>query len=137
VRYYPIHFELAFSDTSDPEIVAAVVEALVEALTIANQHYLAGTPGIPALYDAGIVYAAETTREEFLDVERVRARGKADCEDLSAWRIAELRNAGWDAWPVVTWQEVRWTDGSLRVEYHVQVGTPHGIEDPSRVLGMR
>jgi len=129
--FYPIHFELSFDDDSDPAVVAEVVVALVEALAVANLHYLRGTPSVPALYRSGVVYQREVDREEFLDVARVMARGAADCEDLAAWRIAELRWAGVDAVPLVTWEE-----RGKHVEYHVQLQTPEGIEDPSVLLGM-
>jgi len=53
-----------------------------------------------------------------------------DCEDLSAWRVAELRLGGVRAIP--------WVVQSGNRLYHVQVRYPDGtIEDPSRRLGMR
>jgi len=58
------------------------------------------------------------------------ARGGGDCEDLAAWRAAELRIAGEPARVVV----VRSAPGVL----HAVVRRANGrIEDPSRRLGMR
>lgn len=58
-----------------------------------------------------------------------------NCEDLSAWRCAELQvRQGIQAWPCFTYR-VRPGGGYL---YHIQVRYPDGrVEDPSRTLGMR
>lgn len=61
--------------------------------------------------------------------------GAANCEDLAAWRCAELQvRAGENAWPTFIWK-IRPNGGYL---YHIQVKREDGsIEDPSRALGMK
>lgn len=93
---------------------------------------------MPALYESGVRYSTESRRhapEEWCDAAVVLRRGWGDCEDLAAWRVAELRLAGVAAVPLVTWQ-LRRAGGRL---FHVRVRYPDGqhIEDPSARLGMR
>ncbi len=135
---YDIYFNLGFEDDSDPEVVAEIVTALCDALVLADCLWLEGTPETPPLYDSGVVYRRETTRENFWDIPKVLRHGYADCEDLASWRCAELIvREGVEAYPLVTWQYYRpRIRGAYRVEYHVRVATPFGIEDPSMILGM-
>lgn len=72
-----------------------------------------------------------------------------NCEDLAAWRAAELRVAGFDCEPVLKWQWIP-RDQMLAAGYpaahvprkgvwlvHCLVRYPDGqIEDPSKILGM-
>jgi predicted transglutaminase-like cysteine proteinase len=56
--------------------------------------------------------------------------GHADCEDLAAWRAAELRRAGVAAMAVAK--------RSGKKKFHAVVVFPDGTyEDPSRRLGMK
>lgn len=96
-------------------------------LVAMNQALLA-RGGIPALYSSGVSY-----RQEHPDVwstcDLVLARGFGDCEDLAAWRAAELRQAGENAIADV------YRTGHRR--WHCIVRRENGsIEDPSRRLGM-
>lgn len=88
---------------------------------------------IPPLYKAGVVYRREERTEIWKDASRVLRDGFGDCEDLSAWRVAELRNNGKEATPYIRY---RMEEG--RYIYHVMV-MRHGeaLEDPSRILGMQ
>lgn len=90
----------------------------------------------PLLYASGVRYRREAAPSSGLRAERfqiipdvLRARA-GDCEDLSAWRVAELRLSGVRAIP--------WIIRTGARLYHVQVKYPDGrIEDPSKRLGMR
>ncbi len=105
---------------------------------------------LPPLYAAGVVYEEEAPgHEDWLDAPAVLRAGAADCEDLAAWRTAELRVAGYDVEPVIKWQWLP-RDVMIRQGYpahklpgkgvwlvHCCVRWPDGtIEDPSKILGM-
>lgn len=82
------------------------------------------------LYKSGVRYAREPLGAEVWQtgLETLQL-GYGDCEDLCAWRCAELRVAGEDATPYV--KDVR---PGLR---HVLVRRANGkLECPSRALGM-
>lgn len=86
----------------------------------------------PRIYDAGVRYQREDPRrrEEWRTIPEVLARGEGDCEDLAAWRAAELVASGEDprARPVLRRTGTGW---------HVVVARGDGsVEDPSRILGM-
>lgn len=83
---------------------------------------------VPPLYESGVVYRPESPDEwESLDI--LLARGYGDCEDLAAWRAAELQQAGVQAFATV--YNVRAN------KWHAVVRMPDGTtEDPSRRLGM-
>jgi hypothetical protein len=96
-------------------------------LTAMNMVLLAGG-SIPPLYKAGVRYRRERP-DRWDTADTVRARGYGDCEDLAAWRAAELRNAGEDAHADVYQVAPR--------KWHAIVRRADGtIEDPSRRLGM-
>lgn len=106
------------------------LEALLEGLVGVNVA-LMGRSELPPLYGAGVRYQREHGTEIWQTCEQVFKAGSGDCEDLSAWRVAELRQAGED-------------DASCYVKrgghklWHVVVARADGsIEDPSRILGMR
>lgn len=70
----------------------AVIQSLLEALCTVNTAYLLLFPGTPWLYDSGIRYVEEPPdRDDWQDIEETLHRHEADCEDLAAWRVAELR----------------------------------------------
>ena len=70
--------------------------------------------------------------EVFRDVPAVLQLGKVDCDNLSAFRTAELRLAGVKAAPYITWR-----DTSRGTTYHALVRWPDGTsEDPSLLLGL-
>ena len=84
--------------------------------------------------------------EHFRDIARVIEKGAADCDNLACFRVAELRAAGINAQPYITWR--RRDDGGYT--YHALVVWPPlddlsasptearngGSEDPSLILGM-
>ena len=120
---------ITFSLIADPPLLMAALEGLtaVNAVLLAR----AARP-VPRLYDSGVRYKREAPgREDWLHVGQVLKRKSGDCEDLSAWRAAELRV--YDAEParVVV---IRTGPRTL----HAVVQRADGrVEDPSRLLGMR
>jgi hypothetical protein len=105
---------------------------------------------LPPLYQSGVRYREEEPgHEDWLDTPAVLRQGYADCEDLAAWRAAELRADGFDVEPVIKWQWIP-REMMIRQGYpadklpsrgvwlvHCCVRYPDGsIEDPSKILGM-
>jgi len=110
---------------------------ILEGLTELNRRILRDLrPDIPPLYAANVRYKPEPpTREDWDTADVVFGRGHGDCEDLAAWRAAELREAGEDADADCYVSRVR-PDG--RRIWHAIVRREDGtIEDPSLELGMR
>jgi hypothetical protein len=149
---------LSLPETSDASHFAPLQIAL-EGLTdlntwqILHQNRLAqkglGAP-MPSLYGSGVFYREEEPgHEDWIDALGVLQQGFADCEDLAAWRAAELRAAGIEAEPVIKWQ---WLPREVMIRQgypgdklpakgvwlvHCCVRFPDGtIEDPSKILGM-
>lgn len=89
---------------------------------------------IPDLYGGSIRYLREPLRRENWQSARETAvRGYGDCEDLSAYLVAQYRSKGILAFPVV-----KMVSPTLR-HVLVRVQRPDGswvLEDPSKKLGM-
>jgi hypothetical protein len=141
---YEPHFELATFESLPTPQKLAILEWLVEGLAIADGFYLAANPDLPPLYDATRRYGLryEFNKDHWRDIPTVLRARTADCKDLSAWRIADLRREaakrGASDDEVRTIAKPHFTirqQGKLTI-YHVQVEGPHGIEDPSCALGM-
>lgn len=102
-----------------------------------NLMYLQRLRGrVPRLYKSGVRYKREKPVpgrmhiEHFRRIPTILRVGSGDCEDLCAWRVAELRF--FDGVKAVPWI-IR----PSRDLFHVQVKLPGGkIEDPSARLGM-
>lgn len=133
---YEVKFRFSWDSTTKPEDIAETAWLLVDCLARQNELFLKYNPGTPPLYESGVVYREEKSdkHELFLDIGEVIRQGHADCEDLSAWRIAELRLAGAYAIPHVIYYP---TKSAIPWGFHIQVATATGIEDPSVILGMR
>ena len=113
-------------------------------LMLENMAWLRAFPKTPLLYDADVIYKPEKRKEdskrvieygeEWQTIPWVIFRGYGDCEDLGAWRAAELRQRfGIHALPYIKVR--RMPNGYWRA--HVVVQLPGGkIEDPSAKLGM-
>lgn len=136
---YRIIFELGtFKDSRDREWLTPLLVPLVESLAGVNVAYLSRNPRTPSLYQSGVVYSddqetCDSCEDLWWDIPVVLSHGFGDCEDLAAWRIAELWMQGIAARPHVT----SGMNGRDKVLYHIQVMYPDGqIEDPSRILGM-
>lgn len=111
-----------------------------------------GHPLPPALFSP-VRWIAEPSWgfEEFAPAVIVLWRRWGDCEDLAAWRIAELMEEGHGATPRITWRPRVLGGGArmhalIRHEPHCtctickhlpeKVRRDGFIEDPSRLLGM-
>jgi hypothetical protein len=132
---YRIDVAFSWDETTNPQDVALVTKSLVYTLAIQNLMFLRYNPNTPQLSNSGVRYKAEKRREQFYDIGVVLSQGHADCEDLCAWRIAELWFSNHEAWPHVIWFPS--SETGLGYGLHVQVVTRYGIEDPSAMLGMR
>ena len=151
-------FHLSLPESDGPEHFAPLQIAL-EGLTKVNEWHIAralkramkgqGNP-ISPLYVSGVRYKEDPPgHEDWRDVYGVIARGVGDCDQLTAWRVAELRVAGVAAEPVLKWQ---WVPRDVMVSsgyparllpqdgvwlVHCLVRFPDGsTEDPSKILGM-
>lgn len=110
------------------------VTAALEGLSLVAQQQLmecarAGRP-LPPLYLSGVRYRREPPgREDWIGPVDVYRQRWGDCEDLVAWRVAELREQGTPARPYCYQPR----PGLV----HCVVRLPDGsLEDPSRRLGM-
>lgn len=117
--------------------VPEAIEAVAEGLVRLNEWYFntACDEGVrvPVLYRSGIVYRREAPGAEFWqsaqDVLGVIGQRSGDCEDLAAYRAAELRVFQGDVDARVKVVRTR------RGTFHAIVERGDGvIEDPSRVL---
>jgi hypothetical protein len=160
----PITFRMSLGWQDGPTLDASKTGTLLFLLgTLAdhNTRWLQANPGkAPSLYDSGVRYQREKNAEDWKDIVNILADKDGDCEDLSCWRIAELRVRGVKAEPFLYWQNTA-AGGRL---YHALVWResvtadlpparstgpvlwaardrngkpqPGWVEDPSRVLGM-
>ena len=87
--------------------------------------------GFPFLYQSGVRYQRDAG-DFWSRPRRSRRRRRLDCEDASAWRVAELAVSGVDPRAEV------WIVPSGPRQAHAVVARDGGrwTEDPSRVLGM-
>lgn len=116
--------------------IPEALEAVAEGLVLLDEFYLAHADErgieLPPLYQSGIVYRREPRGREWwesaADLLGIVADRSGDCEDLAAFRAAELRYFdGEDAIVRV----VRTARGT----FHAVVERGDGeIEDPSRIL---
>lgn len=115
-----------------PEALEAMAEGLVLLNVFYMEHALDRGVALPELYESGIVYRREPKGREWweaaVDILGLVADRSGDCEDLAAYRAAELRVFdGEDAIVRV----VRTSRGT----FHAVVERGDGeIEDPSRIL---
>lgn len=110
---------------------------VLDGLTGLNRRILAVLrPDIPPLYASGVRYRPEPPdREDWDTADVVHGRGWGDCEDLAAWRAAELQLDGEDA-RADCYVSRRRPDGR-RIWHAVVVRENGELEDPSLELGMR
>lgn len=130
------------------------LDFLMQANVLIMQSRLKKARPVPFLYSSGVRYQAEPRGvEDWRDCLEVLNRMHADCEDLAAYRAAELRvrNGVFARARFKFWQDPQ----NLEQRYHcvVQYGLPMGgfstpphakevalgvwEEDPSKVLGMK
>lgn len=124
----------------DPNNVRAIQWALDRVFTH-NLALLWSAQGaaIPPLYRSGVRYEREPWQgrvEEFATIPIVLERKWGDCDDLAAWRAAELAARAREAARAIVIE----APGSKRSgrRYHCVVKRGNGyIEDPSFHLGMK
>lgn len=131
--------EIGLSLPSRGPLARRAIEAAVETLARANEAYLRAHPNTPALAKSGVEYQRERrprgTPENWQGIEDIIREGHGDCEDLSAWRIAELRNRGVRAKPHVIRANPN-RDGRWHIMVAVYRRGRRTVEDPSKELGM-
>lgn len=116
------------------------VAQLVEALVYVNRLWLPFHRETPPLYSSGVVFAADDAAYEagmpnfWRDIPSTLAMGCGHCVALSAWRLAELREAGEKA----TVRIYEWHSPIGGTDYHIHVLRADGrtVEDPAKRLGM-
>lgn len=108
-----------------PLALTAALEGLTAVDYVLLRRTLGG--GAPPIYQSGVVYRRERGREDWRTVAEVLVDGYGDCEDLAAWRAAELRTRGEPATAAV----YRTPRGSFHAVVKRADGT---IEDPSKIL---
>lgn len=120
----------ALRPTLTVEADSKVLQALADLHVALAVRDLRANPQRP-LYRAGVRYRRESVGAEVWQLPSETARlGYGDCEDLAAWRVAELRLQGEPARILI--KQVR------PKLWHVLVMRSDGkIEDPSRKLGMK
>lgn len=126
---YRFTLELDAFDRLPEPTALELVDLWLVALSLHDEAWIRQA-GAPELYGSGVRYRPEPD-DTWSDVPACLLAGWADCEDLAAWRAAELRIAGVRAWPFAR------LEPGLPVLYHALVRTPDDTEDPSRLLGMK
>lgn len=146
----------------DPRVVAHIARGFVRGVVLQNrvllrQARLRGKP-YPALYESGVVFKRDPPTpkgrpviQEIIDLRTVIQRKGADCDNLCAWRVAELQEQGERADLKIYWRmrclkcarlstTTRCKHCGGRAKpfiYHAEVRRGDGsVEDPSRYLGM-
>lgn len=115
-----------------PEAIEAVAEGLTR-LNVALMRF-ADERGVelPPLYGSGMVYRREPRGREWWenaeDVASLSTKRSGDCEDLAAYRAAELRY--WDG-ELARVAILRTARGTFHAVVLREDGT---LEDPSRIL---
>lgn len=139
---YTPKFELDGFSTLPTQRKQIVLRAFLEALVVADWNYLLENPGTGSIYDVGPQYVLKVRPmglDSWQDIPRTIELGSGDCKDFACWRIAELRNAGYDdVYPhikVSYHNDPRGVEPPMTV-YHIQVRIHETIEDPSAILGM-
>lgn len=125
---------LAPGDMSEHARIDALAQ-FVEALVHVNRLWLPFHPEVPPLYSSGVIFAAEPlgSPNYWRDIPATLALGQGHCVALTAWRIAELREAGESAQVQID----EWHPAPGQVDWHVYVLRANGqTEDPARILGM-
>lgn len=134
-----------------PRLIALAARGYLRGVVACNRVLLrqakaSGQP-LPRLYDSGVRWRREPWAgrfEEFADIETVLSRGWGDCDDLAAWRIAELQEAGVPADFLIKWRvdhqgRAKMYHAMVRVRPRLDPKTKRitgPIEDPSIRLGM-
>jgi hypothetical protein len=124
----------ALSSSLEVPSSAGTYSAALEGLTGVNEVLMRRDPSIPPLYSTGALWEVrpgDPSELKWRYAPDVAGEGWGDCQDLSAYRAAELRVSGVDP------------KAHVRVypsgpnSYHAVVARGDGsVEDPSVILGM-
>lgn len=114
-----------------PEALEALAEGLVGLNCVLFKHAEDAGVGIPELYESGVTYRREPIGREWWETAQdavgIATKRSGDCEDLAAYRAAELRFFEGEPARVRIMRTVR---GS----FHAVVERADGsLEDPSRI----
>lgn len=114
-----------------PEAIEALAEGLVGLNCVLMQHADERGVEIPMLYESGVVYRREPAGREWWETAQdaigMASKRSGDCEDLAAYRAAELRYFDGEMARV---KIIRTPRGS----FHAVVERENGdIEDPSLI----
>jgi len=134
---YRVTFVLdAFSDPKDRALSYAYLGRALDFLTDIDVEYLKAYPQTPLIYESGVRYVEEPPgQEDWQDIPTCIRMVDCDCEELAAWRAAELRVRYGIQARCVFKAQLR-PNGSYL--FHILVEYPDGrLEDPSRILGMK
>lgn len=140
---YTPKFELESFSTLPVQRKQIVLRAALEFLIVADWNFIwEQGRDFPSLYHFAPQYVLKVRPaglDSWQDIPRTLELQSGDCKDFACWRIAELRNAGYDdVYPhikVSYHQDPRGIDPPMTV-YHIQVRIHEMIEDPSAILGM-
>lgn len=126
---------------NDPRAVALLARGALNVTIATNLYLMRSMPeAFPPLYASGVRFAPEPWAgkiEEFAHALKVLARMAGDCDDLVAYRVAELRAFGCrlaGTPPEKATVRIYGRDKKMHAQVRREDGT---IEDPSRLLGMR
>jgi hypothetical protein len=110
------------------EAIASAVETLAKI----DLAYLERYPRCVPLAKSGVRYRREPKGpENWQNIPETLSRGYGDCEDLAAWRIAELRFRKIPANPHVTFDR-----GMYHITVRAKISGKELFFDPSKELGM-
>ncbi|HEX7273133.1 MAG TPA: hypothetical protein VF420_13380 [Casimicrobiaceae bacterium] len=134
--------QLAGHPAAGAMLTASVCRRLLDATVVLNRillrlYRMRGRP-LPLLYASRVVYRREPNPNNLVDCVTLYKRGWGDCKHLTAWRLAELAEHGFEAHPLIYW---RLDEHGAPFIYHAELRhgprNGHGPrEDPSRFLGM-
>jgi len=137
---YNAGFELLTTEHVPGEAGAHCILELVRALVAIDRIYLRHYPQTPPLLLSGVRYRRQRLgQDRWIDIPRMLETREGSCEDLTAWRCAELlERLGEPAVPFVSWEDMQWPNGEPFTLTHILVHRPNYgvIEDLSRLLGM-
>ena len=133
--YSPVFQLGVFNGTRDIEVTQRVMTIMLDALTAIDEAELRAYPKLPLLYDSKVKYYREPFGDDpWQDILTTLSIGYGDCEDLTAWRVAELR-VRYGIKAVCEFSHI--INDMAQHKFHIFVRHPDGrIEDPSQILGM-
>jgi hypothetical protein len=133
----PLKVRMVWAGAEGAEKAPRALAFMLDTLTRWNAELMRVQP-VPPLYQSGARYQRENYTglhpEDWRDCLQVIRSGGGDCEDLAAYRAAELRVSGDQNAKCMFIERARPDGGRL---FHIVVQRGDGsLEDPSRVLGM-